>query len=419
MRRSVRLRHRHGRSCSARCVSLDADAPVLLSTGRQSFLAVASLLLCAALHWGLRQSYGASKRELKFTPSTWWHSGEVQSLSSLVKTMQNVKRNPTTLILAERKFNGLGAQFLRLVDAVAYSDAIGADFAVLLERYWNYGCAPFESWSCYLNNTLNFISREAMDSIYPKCVELADINSSNFPRCIKLSTSPSSHIASLELRSLSDTKALQQSRRVASRIWSFNTVTKRHVSEKMHELGLPRNGSYVGLHIRRGDKNKEVPFIPVQQYIEAIDRVVPHHLLIFLSSDDGSVLDEVKALSKRQVLSLQSLSFRRGHNQRKQNRRSMKSNREPVEELLAEIEVLAVAEWFVGTFSSNMGRLVHILRDELPEKSLSLDDCWKPGVAHYTFNLPYCDSNLSNPVYCAGAHARNPHKSDLTAAVFN
>lgn len=54
---------------------------------------------------------------------------------------------------------------------------------------------------------------------------------------------------------------------------------------------------HIGLHIRRGDKNSEAPYIPTSIYIEQVKRIISNHphqkIAIFLASDDAGIFDEV------------------------------------------------------------------------------------------------------------------------------
>lgn len=50
--------------------------------------------------------------------------------------------------------------------------------------------------------------------------------------------------------------------------------------------------------------------------------------------------------------------------------------------LMADLQQLAAADVFVGTFSSNMGRLVVLLREAIGkprDSALSLDNKWNPN----------------------------------------
>lgn len=51
--------------------------------------------------------------------------------------------------------------------------------------------------------------------------------------------------------------------------------------------------------------------------------------------------------------------------------------------MFADLQQLTAAEVFVGTFTSNVGRLVYLRREasgsKLRESSISLDDEWHPG----------------------------------------
>jgi hypothetical protein len=168
---------------------------------------------------------------------------------------------------------------------------------------------------------------------------------------------------------------------------------------------IPGVSQYVGVHLRRGDKQKEVRLPPVSAYVAAVEAVSPPSASVFIASDDGRALRELRRALEargRVVLALGAASARAGHVQAVTNRAATKHNRPLVEALLAEVHALAAADWFVGTFSSNLGRLVHVLRDEKdPETSISLDTRWAPGVAYRTFGTRYCDADDAHPGYCA------------------
>lgn len=65
-------------------------------------------------------------------------------------------------------------------------------------------------------------------------------------------------------------------------------------------------------------------------------------------------------------------------------------------EYLVELCVLAESELFIGAMSSNTGRLVHLMRSQPPNTTISVDDRWMPGVAYHSFGEKYCfDSDAS------------------------
>lgn len=167
-------------------------------------------------------------------------------------------------------------------------------------------------------------------------------------------------------------------------------------------LHMKDDTDFVGLHVRRGDKIKEVMLPPLKKYANAVTLMASNQTTVFIATDDGSVLSPLQnMLSPRPVVFMPAAMRRQGHIQGNMNRLFLKTNYERVIVLLAEIEMLRKATVFVSTFSSNLARLVHVLRWQDVNNSVSLDDRWEPGVAWRTFGMNYCDAPGANEVFCA------------------
>ena len=86
---------------------------------------------------------------------------------------------------------------------------------------------------------------------------------------------------------------------------------------------------------------------------------------IFVATDDQRVIDGVNACSATRALNWKLHHFNgdpgRG------------TGREIIYRLYAEITVMTRANWVVGTFSSNVGRVVQLLREQPEETMSSLD----------------------------------------------
>jgi len=153
--------------------------------------------------------------------------------------------------------------------------------------------------------------------------------------------------------------------------------------------------SYIGVHIRRGDKILEAHPVPLEKYAKAIDCIGMQKDVYIASDDSHAVHDLRKILTKkdsnRRIVSLGTGNRMGGHYQAQANRHYLKRNRPRVEALLADIEALRQASAVVATFSSNLARVVHVLRRD--NATVSLDDRWASGSAWRTFHQPYCDSD--------------------------
>lgn len=306
------------------------------------------------------------------------------------KLPTNLPSTTGTLVFHERKFNGLGAQLLRLVDALALADSFNWQLCLKQTRYWNYGCAPDHGWSCYFESLLC--------KAPPNCRELASLSNRQLQRarCATVSTPESASRAAGVL----PPHDLLASRSRASRIWRLNTRTYAHMNSFIWRLSLPK-GRYVGVHVRRGDKVREVPTVPLTRYARAVKAVSPQDMPVFVASDSWRAIEGLRSLLRdRTVVTLAEARGREGHIQAEANRRYLKNNYAVVVELLAEMQILADSAIFVGTFSSNMGRFVHLIRRGFGNTSVSLDDQWASGVAWKTFGKPYCHTEDSNRNYC-------------------
>lgn len=310
------------------------------------------------------------------------------------------------LILHENQFNGLGAQLLRQLDALALASHLRRSFTPCFGRYWNYGCAPYTAWQCYFVPSAA-TSSDTCDRMHT-CAELADLDVSGISThdCIVISTEQSANRAAAVMQILSrGQKDLPRS--LAKRIWQLNSRTRNLVDTLLREAGVPLrhdgvHGKYIGVHVRRGDKRKEVPLIPLRRYAEAVRKLVKDAKVpVFIAGDDGTSVRALRELlSGWKILAVRGAEGRTGHDQARMNRGYMKRNYERVVELLAEIEALAGSSVFVGTFSSNLGRFVHVLREGEGNSSVSLDDRWAPGTAWRTFGQRYCEASEANEVYC-------------------
>lgn len=303
--------------------------------------------------------------------------------------LDNPPDPPPELIFHETKFNGLGAQLLRLLDAAALANATRSKLCVHQPRYWNYGCAPYHGWSCYFDSLRP--NSEKCDEPDP-CPSLGDMTPSDIRgvNCVTID----GHAAA---RAAMVLPGLDQARRLARDLWRPNAGTARAVKALVEEVAM--DDGYIAMHIRRGDKSHEVRNVPLEKYVEIVRLL--NATEVFVATDDGSVIPQLREmLHAVTVKSLPGAESRQGHYQAEFNSRYMKANYMPVVELLAEMEILRRGKYFVGTFSSNLARWVHVLRDLPANTSISLDDRWAPGVAWKTFGQTYCEDPDANEIVC-------------------
>lgn len=120
------------------------------------------------------------------------------------------------------------------------------------------------------------------------------------------------------------------------------------------------------IHIRRTDKiNSEAPLYTVESYMKHAegyfdfrDLIKPSGIkknrVVYLATDDLEVVKEVKTKYPNYVFKCNEKSSEKGNVKQRYSPES-------IEDLIKDIHVLSKCEFFIGTFSSQIGRLVYEL----------------------------------------------------------
>ena len=143
--------------------------------------------------------------------------------------------------------------------------------------------------------------------------------------------------------------------------------------------------NYIGIHIRKGDKKEEAPDIPLEEYINKIGQIFQEGKQIskeiFVASDDFQVIGQLRQLKAEWTfLSLYDdhlQSFKTlGHYQKTFNRLSKEQKLNETRLLMCELQMLINAQYVLCGMSSNVCRLVQILRYQDPSTAISMDQLW-------------------------------------------
>lgn len=159
-------------------------------------------------------------------------------------------------------------------------------------------------------------------------------------------------------------------------LYVLNNHTKNHLKQRIDGLRLPND--YIGVHIRRGDKitSKEMQEIRLDKYINAI---ITHKDIcsnVYIATDDISIINIIKE-------KLLSYGFNIFHNSQNKstgfieadfNRTSKQTRQEETLNVLLDMEVLIHSNFFIGTYTSNLSRVVPFFLGL--DKCISLDNDW-------------------------------------------
>lgn len=135
------------------------------------------------------------------------------------------------------------------------------------------------------------------------------------------------------------------------------------------------NEEYVALHVRRGDKlASEASYIPVSAFFKAIPALFKC-LPVIIITDDYSVYREAVSFSKQLARPVAVYTTcpigKTGYDNSTFSRSTNQQKVLELNSLLLDFSVAVGSAYFVGTYSSNVGRAVYISRNG--ERSSSLD----------------------------------------------
>ena len=159
-------------------------------------------------------------------------------------------------------------------------------------------------------------------------------------------------------------------------IYILNDSTKSRLEQRIDELKLPDD--YIGIHIRRGDKitSQEMQEIRIGKYVNSILKHKAISSNVYIATDDVSIIDELsqQLISHGISVLYNDLNQSQGFNEATFNHFSRQARYEETLNVLLDMEVLIHSKFFIGTFTSNLSRVVPFFLGL--DKCTSLDNDW-------------------------------------------
>ena len=159
-------------------------------------------------------------------------------------------------------------------------------------------------------------------------------------------------------------------------LYKLNFETSNFIKLKIKDMNIP--DEYIGVHIRRGDKitSKEMNYIHNQKYIKAI---VDHKALsnnVYIATDDTNIINDLKTELESNgfnvYYNLQNNS--KGFDETAFNQADKQYRHKETINVLLDMELLTHSKFFVGTYTSNLSRVVPFFLRQ--DQCISLDSDW-------------------------------------------
>lgn len=246
-------------------------------------------------------------------------------------------------------FAGFGCKINCFVDEILL--AIYAGTPLVVASHQKHDHFVQKTWQTHFENTAGV----------PVCKRAPFVD--NMVRPYRIGNWLAEGLAEHDPEYLADLKAF-----AVIRAYKYSADVRNRVETSLAQLGVEQGSDYVGVHVRRGDKVfgdlAEAELISTESYAAAIrEHLGTSGSRVYLASDDPGARSELQELLGSGVTVIEAPRLP----QDTYNSTLTYSDPEGREEeilyaLLTDLEALRRSRAFVGTASSNLGRLVYILR---------------------------------------------------------
>jgi hypothetical protein len=146
-------------------------------------------------------------------------------------------------------------------------------------------------------------------------------------------------------------------------IWNYNSFVNKRISQLISTIKTPNR--YAAIFVRRGDKNIEAPHEEIKKYINKIDTLTSdRNFPIFISSDDSRIINEAKHFFPNRNFFYFNFEDDNGYFMEDfKLRYTEEQQKNKIIQLLAQIEILKKATYFVGTYSTNVSVFIGMAKN--------------------------------------------------------
>jgi len=162
-------------------------------------------------------------------------------------------------------------------------------------------------------------------------------------------------------------------RRLIEMTWRYNSETAQRIRTIVTDLNLP--AQYLGLHIRGGDKFIETERLDIAVYMDKAAQITDIRSA-FVLTDDYRVIESLCETYLEWDFYTLCDESEKGYYNKRFRKEKASVRRHKMINLFASMDILAEAEAFVGTFSSNPGMYLGMRRTSAQTFSVDIPE-WK------------------------------------------
>jgi hypothetical protein len=259
--------------------------------------------------------------------------------------------------------SGFGAEIIKALAAQLYAGAQGLQFA-LNDAYWNSKCEPERGVQCYFTDRSTLVRAQtgrklgATDVLsYTAQGIHVNVDDVQYNKIAKRNKMREAMVAMSRCK-------LPELRREFDLAWQLHAAIRTEINNARDRLGLKR---YIAIHLRRGDKvrgaTRESSEIDLKKWSREIMSQVGRLRCntLFVATDSGNALREIRRLLPQVHIRTTSDEAQQSFDQNAYNRMGFDTVGTDVARLITDITLLSGAEYYFGTSSSNVTKLVRLM----------------------------------------------------------
>lgn len=149
-------------------------------------------------------------------------------------------------------------------------------------------------------------------------------------------------------------------------VWKGCTACEVEVAATLERLGLTATEPFISMHIRRGDKLvMEARYVAAEVFVASIPPEF-RHLPIVVGTDDYAAFEELRESLARagqtNLVATTASPRAHGHDEARFNALTVAERDGLIRKVVVDFCLMQRSAYFVGSFSSNMSRSVHVAR---------------------------------------------------------
>jgi len=165
-----------------------------------------------------------------------------------------------------------------------------------------------------------------------------------------------------------NTNGIKALSKIFFKIWQYNPEIDNYIKKSINTFEF-KDKEYIVFHIRRGDKiqgaSKEVDIVQTSSFVELYTNKLSKYKNIFVITDDYKVYEELVTKLPNNIIKTFCNKDEAGYVNANFSNLDKNIRFNKIKNLLLQIEISKNSNYFVGTYSTNLSKIINIYRENI------------------------------------------------------